>query len=423
MSAGKVDKRNAQVKLVFGDVPDPGFNLERLMEELGLEFHAFAASAGVLIMKMLMQAEEEFLAGERQSHGTEINRWGKQQGSVMLGGQKVHLDRQRLRTRKGKEWKLESYERFRSNDDRARAVYERLLHGLSCRSYEQTVEAVAEGYGVSKSVVNREMVEATGKDLARLCERDLSALDIWVMMIDGVKVGNTIQTVALGVDFTGEKHVLGFQEGSTENARVCLDVLHDLTKRGLKCTHPMIVVIDGSPALRSAVNQFFGDRAQVQRCHQHKRENVKQYLPDQYQAPYDRKIKAAWAMTDYADARRALSSVVRELQRINLPAAESLEEGFEETLTLHRLGIPPVLRVSFSTTNVIESSFSRVRTVMRNVKRWRSGTNQTQRWTASALLEVEKRFRRVKGYRSMSVLKSCLEATARSKQSQEQIAA
>jgi len=423
MSQDKVDKKNAQVKLVFGDVPQPGFSLERLMEELGLEFHAFATSAGVLLMKKIMEAEEELLAGKRQSHGTEINRWGKEPGSVMLGGQKVHLERQRLRRRDGKEVKLESYERFRSNGDRARAVYERLLHGLSSRTYAQTVEAVAEGYGVSKSVVNREMVEATSKDLQWLCERDLSNLDIWVLVIDGVKVGNTTQIVALGVDFTGEKRFLGFREGSTENGRVCLDLLHDLVKRNLKMDHPMIVVIDGSRALRSAVDEFFGDRAHVHRCHKHKRENVKKYLPDQYHAEYDRKIQAAWAMTNYDDAKCALRAVVRELQRINLPAAESLEEGFEETLTLHRLSIPPVLRVSFRTTNLIESSFSRVRTVMRNVKRWRSRTNQTQRWTATALLEAEKRFRKVKGYKSMSVLSSNLEAVPTMRQTQEQQAA
>lgn len=412
MSTGKVEKKNRQVKLVFGEVPEPEFCLDRLAEELGLEFHAFATSAGVLVMKMLMKAEEDHLAGPRQSHATEINRWGKQMGSVMVGGQKVRLDRLRLRTRAGEEVRLPSYERFRSNDDRARVAYQRMLAGVSCRNYEQTVEAVAEGYGVSKSVVNREVVQATAKDLAQLCERDLSTLDIWVLMIDGVKVGSTIETVALGVDFTGEKQFLGFREGSTENARACLELFHDLVRRKLRIDHPMIVVIDGSPALRSAVDQFFGERAYVQRCQQHKRENVKKYLPKEYHAEYDRKMKAAYAMNEYEDARRALGVVVRDLQRINIKAAESLEEGFEETLTLHRLGIPSVLRVSFSTTNLIESPFSHARTVMRNVKRWHAGSTQTQRWTATALLEAEKRFRRVKGYKSMSVLKSTLEATA-----------
>lgn len=424
MSTEKVEKRNAQVKLVFGKVVEPEFNLDRMMEELGLEFHAFATSAGVLIMKMLMEAEELNLAGARQSHGTEINRWGKQKGSVVVGGQKVRLDRKRLRTREGNEMRLKSYERFHTLEDRARAVYQRLICGMSSRNYEQSVEAVSEGYGVSKSVVNREMIQSTAKHLSEFCERDLSVYDIWVLMIDGIKVGQTMEIVALGIDFTGQKRFLGFREGSTENAQVCIDLFHDLIARKLSITHPMIVVIDGSKALRSAVDQFFGEKAQVQRCQQHKRENVKKYLPDEYHAQYDRKIKAAYAMNEYEDAKKALSVVIKDLQRINITASGSLEEGFEETLTLHRLGIPSILRKSFSTTNLIESPFSHVRTVMRNVKRWRKGTSQTLRWTATALLEAEKRFRRVKGYKSMSVLKSNLEATVVAmKHFQEQIAA
>jgi len=406
----KVKKNNKQIKLVFGGAPEPEFNLDRLAEELGLELHAFATSAGLLLMKALMEAEEKSLAGEQQSHGTEINRWGRQKGSVTIGGQKVRIDRRRLRERNGEEVVLTSYQRFHQDDDRARAVYQRMLTGVSSRDYRKTVEMVAGGYGISKSVVNRKMIAATAKDLKKLCERDLSELNIWVLMVDGIRVGETMQTVALGVDFSGKKQFLGFREGSTENSRVCIDLFRDLAGRKLKIDHPMIVVIDGSPALRSAVDQYFGKYAQVQRCQQHKRENVKKYLPKEYHGEYDRKIQAAYAMNNYEDAQRALKVVIRDLQRINTKAAESLEEGFEETLSLHRLEIPAVLRVSFSTTNLIESSFSRVRTVMRNVKRWRSGSTQSQRWTATALLEAEKRFRRIGGYRSMSVLRSALEA-------------
>lgn len=415
MSTGKVEKKNAQVKLVFGEVSGPGFNLDQAVEELGLEFHAFATSAGVLVMKSLMQAEEDYLAGKRQSHETEINRWGSQGGSLMVGGQKVKVARRRLRTREGNEVVLSSYDRFRKNDDRAWAVYERLISGVSCRDYRHTVEAVADGYGVSKSVVNREMLHATAKDLAELCERDLGGLDIWVLVIDGIRIGKSLLVVALGVDFEGKKHILGFREGSTENCRVCLDLLHDLRKRNLGGAHPMLVVIDGSPALRSAVDEFFGEQVEVHRCHQHKCRNVKGYLPKEYQNEYDRKLRAAWGMTDYDDARKALQGVLRELQRINIQAAESLEEGFEETLTLHRLGIPPVLRVSFSTTNLIESSFSYVRTVLRNVKRWQTNSSQARRWIAAASLQLQKRFRRIRGCKSMSVLRSALETEAAKK--------
>lgn len=421
MSSTKVEKKNGQVKLVYGEVNEPGFKLERVMEELGLEFQAFASTAGVLVMKALMQAEEEHLAGARRSRETEINRWGKHQGSVVVGGQKVKISRSRLRTRGGTEVQMSSYKQFHRHDGRAKAVYERLISGVSCRDYEHTVEEVADGYGISKSVVNRDMLQATAKDLADLCERDLSGVDVWVLVVDGIRVGKVLLIVALGVDFSGKKHILGFREGSTENSRVCLDLLHDLRCRKLDTNHPMLAVIDGSAALRSAVDEFFGIHVEVHRCHQHKCENVKGYLPKEYQGEYERKMRAAWGMQGYDEARKALQGVVRELQRVNFQAAESLEEGFEETLTLHRLGIPPVLRTSFATTNLIESSFSYVRRVLRNVKRWQTNTPQAQRWIAAASLQLQKRFRKIWGYKSMSVLKNALEAEAARKSKEQKI--
>jgi putative transposase len=415
----KVGKKNSQIKLVFEGVTGSGFSMDRIVEELGLEFQAFATSAGVLVMKGLMEAEEKYLAGERRSRGTQVNRWGENPGSVVVGGQKVPIPKRRLRTREGKEVRLSSYDRFHQDDDRSRAVYERLISGVSCRDYEHTVEAVAEGYGVSKSVVNREMTQATAKDLSELCERDLSSLDILVLVIDGIRIGKALLVVVLGVDSKGKKQILGFREGSTENGRVCLDLFHDLKKRNLSLNHPMLIIIDGSVALRSAADEFFGDQVEVHRCHQHKIENVKGYLPKEYHREYERKIRAAWAMTDYEQAQRALRSVVRELQRVNIQAAASLEEGFEETLTLHRLAIPPILRVSFATTNLIESSFSFVRRVLRNIKRWNANSSQAQRWIAAACLQLQKRFRSIRGYKSMSVLRSCLEIEAARKTKQK----
>lgn len=415
MNKGKVDKQKTQVKLVFGGVQEPAFDLSRVMEELGLEFHAFASSAGVLVMKSLMEAEEISLAGEKGSHGTEINRYGRNPGSVGVGGQKVSVERRRLRTRDGREVRLTSYDAFHRTSDRSLAVYERLIGGISCRDYAQTVEAVADGYGVSKSVVNRDMLQATSKDLAALCEKDLGDVDILVLIIDGIRIGKTLQVVAFGVEMGGKKHVLGFWEGSTENSRVCLDLLHDLKRRNLKMTGPILVVIDGSKALRSAIEEFFGEEAEVQRCHQHKIENVKSYLPKSHHAEYERKIRVAWGMSQYDDAHKALRDVVRDLERVNVQAAESLEEGFEETLTLHRLGLPEILRKSFSTTNLAESPFSLVRKVLRNVKRWQSNTDQARRWVAAAAIQIQRRFRKLKGYRSMTVLKGALEEEAKKK--------
>jgi transposase-like protein len=378
-----------------------------LVEQLGLELQALSTSAGVLIMSGIMEQEREYLAGKRYDRTTGVDRWGKQKGYVIVGGQKAPVDRPRLRDKDGKEVSLTSYERFQDAGQRTQAVFRRLVSGLSCRNYPQAIEAVQDGYGISKSVVNREMVEATAKALKELCERDLSGFNLCGLLIDGVHLGDSVYLVALGVDVAGNKAVIGFREGSTENAGVCVALLEDMVRRGLNTDVPVLSVIDGSKALRTAVERFFGNRAIVQRCQIHKRRNVKQHLPNKYHAEYERKMCSAYKMTSYADAKAALESIGRELERLNPDAAASLREGLEETLTLHRLDIPALLRTSFSSTNLIESAFSRGRTVMRNVKRWMN-SDQRHRWIATALLQAEKNFRKVRGHKSMAVLVNAL---------------
>jgi transposase-like protein len=407
MTKAKVQNNKQQIKLVFGEGVVSGFDLDQLVEQLGLELQALSTSAGVLIMSGIMEQERDQLAGRRYDRTTGVDRWGKQKGYVIVGGQKAPVDRPRLRDKDGKEVSLTSYERFQDAGQRTQAVFRRLVSGLSCRNYPQAIEAVQDGYGISKSVVNREMVEATAKALKELCERDLSGFNLCGLLIDGVHLGDSVYLVALGVDVAGNKAVIGFREGSTENAGVCVALLEDMVRRGLNTDVPVLSVIDGSKALRTAVERFFGNRAIVQRCQIHKRRNVKQHLPNKYHAEYERKMCSAYKMTSYADAKAALESIGRELERLNPDAAASLREGLEETLTLHRLEIPALLRTSFSSTNLIESAFSRGRTVMRNVKRWMN-SDQRHRWIATALLQAEKNFRKVRGHKSMAVLVNAL---------------
>ncbi len=415
MTKAKLQNNRQQIKLVLGEGAASSFDLDQMIEQLGLELQALSTSAGVLIMSGMMEQERESLAGQRYDRTTGVDRWGKQKGYVIVGGQKASVSRPRLRDKDGKEVSLTSYERFQDPGQRTQAVFQRLVSGLSCRNYPQAIEAVREGYGISKSVVNREMVEATAKGLKDLCERDLSEFNLCALLIDGVHLGDAVYLVALGVETNGRKAVIGFREGSTENADVCVALLEDMVRRGLNTNVPVLVVIDGSKALRSAVERFFGNRASVQRCQIHKRRNVKQHLPDKYHAEYERKMRAAYKMSSYADAKAALESVGRELERLNPDATSSLREGIEETLTLHRLEIPTVLRTSLSSTNLIESAFSRGRNVMRNVKRWMN-SDQRHRWIATALLQAEKGFRKVRGYKSMTVLANALALEQQKKQ-------
>ena len=408
MGKKKLTKENQQIKLSLNGIPEGEFDIDNLMESLRMEYRALTVSAGALVVQAIMQAEVEQIAGKPYARKTEIDRWGTETEYVIMGGQKVRVSRQRLRDKQKKEVHITSYERFQDEDRRTQAIFTRLVAGVSSRAYAKTVEEFGQGYGISKSVISRKTVEATAEQLRSLCERDLSKLDICVLVIDGVHVGKTVHIVAMGVETSGKKHILGVRQGATENSQVCTELFEDLVQRGLQAERPMLVVIDGSKALRSAVDRFFGDRAVVQRCQVHKRRNVLQHLPDRYHAEYRRKIQSAYSMTSYEDAKSALKRTIEQLERINENAARSLEEGLDETLTVHRLQLPEILRKSFSTSNMIESAFSQGSTVMRNVKRW-SNNNQIQRWVATSLLHSENKFRRIRGFKSLSVLVAALE--------------
>ena len=409
----KVHKAGEQIKLL--EVVSVGeFNFEGLREELRLELDAFAVSAGKLLVEGIMRAEVESVAGSKYTRKTEgIDRWGHQPGYAIIGGQKVPVKRPRLRTSEGNEMGLESYERFQDQQMRTSAVLQRLIAGISCRSYPKTVESFSEGYGISKSVINREAIAATSEELRQLVERDLSTFKIVAMLIDGIRVGQTLLIVALGVDIAGTKQILGFREGSSETADVCVSLLEDMVRRGLRSEgRPLLVVIDGSKALRAAVDRFFGAWAVVQRCEIHKRRNVLSHLSEKYQAHIGRKLDAAYKMKTFDQAKSALLAVVKELEFLNHSAAASLLEGLDETLTVHALELPELLRTTFASTNLIESAFSRARTVLRNVKRWKN-SSQVQRWTATALVSAEKGFRKVRGYRTMPVLLNALVGIAK----------
>jgi len=197
-------------------------------------------------------------------------------------------------------------------------------------------------------------------------------------------------------------------QGATENSTVVQHLLDDRIERGLNTKQRMLIVLDGSKALRKAVNKTFGDRCPVQRCQIHKRRNVKDHLPQEYQGSADQRIRTAYAMKDYEQAKDQLLKTVAWLEGITPSAANSLKEGLEETLTLHRLGLPETLRRSLQSTNLIESALSVAADVTRRVKRWRGG-DMRLRWSAAGLVHAEKNFRRIRGYKLMPKLLDALD--------------
>ncbi len=373
------------------------------------QIEQLAGAAGLKIIEQIIADDARRLAGE-QRYGrdeAEGRLWGHQPGWVAFAGRKVAVEKPRVRSKQtGRELKLANYEKLQQGSRLNQAMLDQIALGLSTRNYEHSIEGLCEGYGIKKSSVSRHFIAASRRELDQLLNRKLTDLDIGVVFLDGVHRGGHCVIVALGVARDGAKHCLGLWQGATENGAVCESLLEDLIARGLKPEQRRLFILDGGKALSSAVGKKFPGSV-VQRCQLHKRRNVKEHLPEIHQADVDRRIAAAYSMTSYSEAKSALHRVIDHLERLNPSAARSLAEGLDETLTLHRLKVPDILRTSLKSTNIIESSLSRVEDRTSNVKRWRGG-DHLQRWTAHALLIAEKKFRKVKGYQAMSTLMDAL---------------
>jgi transposase-like protein len=419
----KKDRRSRRGKRVYraefvpagADGPDRSVRIDlpvgELLGDLRAAVNDFAGESGLRLMLALIGEEVEQRAGRRYEHNPErdAHRWGWEDGYVTWAGRKVPIERPRLRDRKGREVELERYGQFQSDGAMQQDVARRVLAGVSSRKYERVLDELCDGYGISKSSVSRQWRAASAEALRGLCERLLGELDFAALMIDGIRFGEFLLIVALGIDAGGHKHVLGLWQGDTENATVVGGLLDDLIGRGLSTEKKYLFVLDGAKSLAKAVRAKFGVEVLIQRCTVHKRRNVLGHLPPRYHWRFAGRLKAAWSMKDYAAAKRELEAWVKELAELNPSAAASLEEGLEETLTLHRLGVPETLRVSLRSTNLIESSFSTTRQTSQRVKRWRTA-DQAWRWAGSSLVEAEKRFKRVKGFfGAMSVLRVALD--------------
>ena len=365
--------------------------------------------AGLALMGLVMEEEVRHVAGERHQQHAErrAHRWGKEDGYCVIDGQKVPIQRTRLRTKEKREQRLGSYELFQRSGPLEQGVWDKMVRGLSTRNYGAVVKDFSTAYGIEKSAVSENFIEASRGKVKQLMERSLGELRLCALLIDGTPFKDRQMIVALGIGCDGRKTVLGLREGATENATVVGALLSDLLARGLDFSTPRLYVLDGSKALHTAVRRHAGESAFLQRCQVHKKRNVVDHLPEEHKADVRRKMQNAYSMADYADAKRALDLLHHELMHLNPSAARSLEEGLEETLTVHKLRVPDQLRRTLACTNVIESAFSIVETVCRNVKRWRDG-DQIERWVGSGLLVAEQQFRKVIGFRQIPLLLSSM---------------
>lgn len=357
-----------------------------------------------------LQAEVARLAGSRyQRTGRQPGhvRWGTQAGSVYLGDQKLPIEVPRVRNRlQAEEIPLTSYTLLQQPRALDEGLLTRCLVGLTTRRYRECAEAVPQAFGLAKSTISRRFIRASAKKLQRLLGRPLQGYEFVVVFLDGKTFANDELVLALGVTVTGDKIVLGLIQTATENTAVCTDFLRGLGARGLKAAE-VLWVIDGAKGFRAAIQAVVGGSALVQRCQWHKRENVVGYLPKGQQPAWRQRLQAAYEQPTEAEARRELTKCAQALKLVNLSAAQSLAEGFEETLTLHRLGLFAELGASLKTTNCLESVNAQVEQLTGKVDRWRNSP-QKQRWVASALLDVEPRLRKLKGYRALPQLRAAI---------------
>src|ERR1043165_8836052 len=361
--------------------------------------------AGLQLMDLLMQEEVRELAGERSQPQADrsAHRWGSERGYCVVMGQKVPIQRPRVRTVEDKEVRLGSYEMFHRGEPLTETVWEKLMLGLSTRKYGQAVRQFTEAYGLEKSAVSEHFIEASRTKLKVMMESRLDKARLCALLIDATPFEGQQMVAALGIGQDGHKTILGIRQGATENATVVGELLGDLVNRGLDFTEPRLYILDGGKALTAAVRKHAGESAAIQRCQVHKRRNVLDHLTDEQKPAVAKQLNAAYALEDYAAAKQALNAIHRELMDLNPSAARRLGEGMEETLTVHRLHVPMQLRKTLASTNVIESAFSIVERVCRNVKRWHGG-DQRERWVGSGLLVAQKQFRRITGYKQIPVL-------------------
>ena len=368
---------------------------------------------GLQAVAEALVAEVTALAGPRYARDDghpAVVRWGQQPGSIYLADQKLPIAVPRVRdARTRREVPLTTYAALQAPRAHDVGLFRKVLGGLSCREYEAAAEAVPDAFGLAKSTVSRRFIRASATELRRLQERRLDDAEWLVLVLDGKTFAGDQLVVALGVTSTGEKRILGLVQTASEHKRVLAVFLRELGERGLPLDRPLLVVLDGATGLRAAVRDVFGD-VPVQRCQWHKRENVVSYLAKADQPTWRRKMQAAYAHATYADAKRALDRLHRELRLVNESAAASLMDGLEETLTLHRLNVFPELGVSLKTTNLIERVMARLEAKTHRVTRWRT-SDQKLRWCASALRAAERRFRRIKNYRHLPLLKQALQRT------------
>src|SRR6516162_278412 len=385
-------------------------SLETAWQDVDSSFERFCLTAGIEAVEQMLCEDAQYLAGKPHSRsGDRVGqRWGRTKGKIGFHGGKVTVRRPRVRSYDGHELALPTWTAAQAEDWLGRWAMNLMLR-RAVRLPEGDLPALV-GDGTSKSAASRRFVALSADRLAEWMASDLSELDLLVIQIDGLHIGNDLVLVAaLGIDADGRKHPLALVEGATENAAVVQALIDNLTERGLDPKVCRLFIVDGAKALSKVIRRTFGAHTPIQRCQIHKARNVIERLPKPLHASVRRALRQAWELDDADSAERLLRNLARRLDQEAPGVAASILEGLDEMLTVTRLKLPPPLRRSLACTNAIENMMGTVRRVCRNVKRWRNAA-MALRWTAAGMLEATKGFRRLKAYKHLPLLRVALAA-------------
>jgi len=385
-------------------------------DEVSASFDRFCLAAGIETLSAMMERDAEEACGPRHWRGEERrgHRWGRTKGRIGFHGGKVELERPRVRGLSGTELGLPSWERAIEEDWLGSWAMNLMLINVSTRKFRRAVRLpegdvpAPSGAGVSKSAASRRFVALSAQRMKEWMASALSGLDILVVQIDGIHISDDLVLVAaIGIDGEGVKHPLGLIEGATENAAVVQALIDSLVERGLDPAIPRLFIIDGAKALSKAIRRTFGRHTPIQRCQIHKARNIIERLPPSQHAAVRRVLRQAWELGDADKAEKLIRNLARRLEYEAPGVSGSILEGLDEMLTVTRLGLPTNLRRALACTNIIENVIGTVRQVCRNVKRWRSAS-MALRWTAAAMLEAKKGFRKLKAYKQLPALRMAL---------------
>ena len=388
----------------------------KAMEEVSASFDRFCLAAGIEALGEIMERDAAEACGPRHSRAAARRgyRWGRTRGKIGFHGGKLEVERPRVRDFGGRELALPSWEHAMAEDWLGKWALNLMLLNVSTRKFRRAVRLpegdvpAPAGSGVSKSAASRHFVALSTARMREWLATDLCGLDLLVVQIDGIHITDGLVLVAaIGIDAEGVKHPLALAEGATENAAVVQALIDDLLERGLDPAVPRLLIIDGSKALSRAIRRSFGRHTPIQRCQIHKARNIMERLPKSLHASVRRALRQAWELDDAAKAEKLIRNLAQRLEREAPGVSGSLLEGLDEILTVTRLGLPGELRRSLACTNIIENMMGTIRSVSRNVKHW-SSASMALRWTAAAMLEAKKGFRRLKAYKQLQTLRTAL---------------